>query len=200
MFSKADPHALYYANQFLFKTTDDAQTWTQISPDLTRPDPGVPANLDAAAADDTDRNGKRGVIYAIAPSPLQRADGLDRHRRRAHPGHERRRQDLAERDAAGRRRVEPRHDDRSVALRRERSLRVASIAISSPTSIRTSTARATWARRWQEITRGLPAGVYVHVVKEDPARRGLLFAGTERGVFVSFDDGDTGSRCSSTCR
>ena len=37
-------------------------------------------------------------------------------------------------------------------------------------------------KTWQEITRGLPPGVYVHVVKEDPARRGLLFAGTERGV------------------
>jgi len=46
-------------------------------------------------------------------------------------------------------------------------------------------------KTWQEITRGLPAGVYVHVVKEDPARRGLLFAGTERGVWMSFDDGDT---------
>ena len=41
------------------------------------------------------------------------------------------------------------------------------------------------------MTNGLPAGVYVHVVKEDPVRRGLLFAGTERGAFVSFDDGDT---------
>ena len=37
---------------------------------------------------------------------------------------------------------------------------------------------------------GLPAGVYVHTVKEDPVRRGLLFAGTERGTFLSFDDGD----------
>ncbi len=46
-------------------------------------------------------------------------------------------------------------------------------------------------KTWQEISRGLPAGVYVHVVKEDPKRRGLLFAGTERGVFLSFDDGDT---------
>lgn len=45
-------------------------------------------------------------------------------------------------------------------------------------------------RTWKKITRGLPPGVYVHVVKEDPARRGLLFAGTERGVHVSFDDGD----------
>jgi hypothetical protein len=45
-------------------------------------------------------------------------------------------------------------------------------------------------KSWQEVTRGLPAGVYVHVVKEDPMRRGLLFAGTERNVWVSFDDGD----------
>ena len=71
MFSKADPHALYYANQFLFKTTDGAQTWTRISGDLTRPDPGVPSNLDATAAAHIDRNGKRGVIYTIAPSPLR---------------------------------------------------------------------------------------------------------------------------------
>src|SRR6185503_17998342 len=45
-------------------------------------------------------------------------------------------------------------------------------------------------KSWQEITRGLPADGYVHVVREDPIRRGLLFAGTERQVFVSFDDGD----------
>jgi hypothetical protein len=45
-------------------------------------------------------------------------------------------------------------------------------------------------KSWQKITAGLPAGVYVHVVKEDPMRRGLLVAGTERGAFISFDDGD----------
>ena len=45
-------------------------------------------------------------------------------------------------------------------------------------------------KTWQPITQGLPAGVYVQTVKEDPRRRGLLFCGTERGVFVSFDEGD----------
>ncbi|HJP59925.1 MAG TPA: hypothetical protein VJ865_07990, partial [Gemmatimonadaceae bacterium] len=45
-------------------------------------------------------------------------------------------------------------------------------------------------RTWQRITKGMPAGAYVHVVKEDPQRRGLLVAGTERGIHVSFDDGD----------
>jgi hypothetical protein len=45
-------------------------------------------------------------------------------------------------------------------------------------------------KTWTEITGGLPAGIYVQTVKEDPQRRGLLFAGTERAIFVSFDDGD----------
>src|SRR5439155_20837355 len=69
--SPADSHALYYGSQFLFRTTDGARTWTQISGDLARPDPGIPSNLDATAAASTDRNGKRGVIYAVAPSPLR---------------------------------------------------------------------------------------------------------------------------------
>ena len=46
-------------------------------------------------------------------------------------------------------------------------------------------------KTWTKITAGLPGGVYVHVVKEDPKRRGLLVAGTERGAFVSLDDGDS---------
>lgn len=46
-------------------------------------------------------------------------------------------------------------------------------------------------KTWQEITRGLPQDGYVHTIKEDPVRRGLLFAGTERAVFVSFDSGDS---------
>ena len=46
-------------------------------------------------------------------------------------------------------------------------------------------------RTWQRITTGLPAGAYVHVVREDPVRRGLLFAGTERTIQISCDDGDT---------
>jgi hypothetical protein len=45
-------------------------------------------------------------------------------------------------------------------------------------------------KTWTEITNGFPKGIYVQTVKEDPERRGLLFVGTERTVFVSFDDGD----------
>ena len=187
--SPADPHALYYASQFLFKTSDGGRTWTQISKDLTRPDPGIPPNLDATAAAATDRNGKRGVIYAVAPSPLRAPmiwigtdDGLIH---------------VTTDDGATWRDVTP----------------AAITAWSRITSVEGSRFDANTAyasvdrhqlqdfapyiyrtrdqgRSWQRITTGLPDGVYVHVVKEDLQRRGLLFAGTERGAFVSFDDGD----------
>src|SRR5262249_57201212 len=65
------PHALYFRNQFLFKTRNGGESWAQISPDLTREDPGVPANLDEAAAANAPAGKRRGVIYTIAPSPLQ---------------------------------------------------------------------------------------------------------------------------------
>ncbi len=86
--------------------------------------------------------------------------------------------------------VEPRDDDRSVPHRfrttRMRQSIATSLTISRPHIYRTRDLGKTW----QEIVRGLPADGYVHAVKEDPMRRGLLFAGTERGVFVSFDAGD----------
>src|SRR2546426_11278511 len=71
VFSPADPHALYYANQFLYKTTNGGESWVQISQDLTREDPGVTPNLNEAAAADAPAEKRRGVIYTIAPSPLR---------------------------------------------------------------------------------------------------------------------------------
>src|SRR6185312_5678866 len=73
-FSKKDNKVLYFANQMLFRTSDGGNHWEAISPDLTRADPGVPANLDPPTAADDDHPGKqRGVIYTIAPSPLSAA-------------------------------------------------------------------------------------------------------------------------------
>jgi photosystem II stability/assembly factor-like uncharacterized protein len=189
VFSAADPKALYYANQYLFKTVDGAQTWRQISPDLTRPDPGVPPNLDAAAAGQTDRNGKRGVIYTIAPSPLTAATiwiGTD-------DGYIQ----LTTDDGASWKNVTP---AALTSWSRVTMLEASHFDVNSayasvdrhqlqdfePYIYRTRD----MGKSWQPITAGLPRGVYVHTVKEDPGRRGLLFAGTERGAFLSFDDGD----------
>jgi photosystem II stability/assembly factor-like uncharacterized protein len=193
VFSKADPKSLYYANQYVFKTTDAAVTWTRISPDLTRPDPGIPSNLDATAAAQVDRNGKRGVVYTISPSPTSAPliwvgtdDGLIH---------------VTANDGAQWQNVTPpaitpwarvsmveaSHFDSNTAYA---SVDRHQLQDFDPYIYRTRDMGKTW----QKITIGLPAGVYVHSVKEDPGRRGLLFAGTERGAFVSFDDGDSWQR------
>jgi photosystem II stability/assembly factor-like uncharacterized protein len=189
VFSKADPRALYYANQFLYKTTNGGESWTQISQDLTREDPGVPSNLNEAAAADAPADKRRGVIYSIAPSPLRASmiwigtdDGLIH---------------LTKDDGKTWANVTPpaltswskvvmieashfNVDEAYAAVERHQ------LGDYEPHIYRTLDSGKTWT----EITKELPAGVYVQTVKEDPWRRGLLFTGTERAVFVSFDDGD----------
>jgi photosystem II stability/assembly factor-like uncharacterized protein len=189
VFSKADPHALYYSNQFLFRTTDSARTWTQISPDLTRVDPGVPATLDATAAAATDRNGKRGVIYTIAPSPLRAPlvwVGTDDGCIHVTADDGKTWQNVTPKVVSSWSRVtmmEASHFDPAVAYA---SVDRHQLQDFDPYIYRTRDA----GRTWRKITRGLPQGAYMHTVKEDPIRKGLLFAGSERGVFVSLDDGD----------
>ncbi len=189
VFSPADPHALYYANQFLFKSTDGAKSWKAISPDLTRPDPGVPPNLDAAAAAQTDRNGKRGVIYTISPSPLSAPllwVGTDDGLIKVSPDDGQTWRDVTPQALTPWSRmttVEASHFDANSAYA---SVDRHQLQDFDPYVYRTRDLGKTW----QRITNGLPAGVYVHVVKEDPGRRGLLFAGTERGAYLSLDDGE----------
>ncbi|HJT30011.1 MAG TPA: hypothetical protein VJ784_21520 [Pyrinomonadaceae bacterium] len=189
VFSKADRHALYYANQFLYKTTNGGESWTQISQDMTREDPGVPSNLNEAAAADAPADKRRGVIYTIAPSPLRAPtiwigtdDGLIH---------------LTKDDGKTWQNVTPpaltswskvvmieaSHFDVNEAYA---AVERHQLADYEPHIYRTLDSGKTWT----EITHGLPAGAYVQTVKEDPHRRGLLFTGTERSVFVSFDDGD----------
>ena len=188
-FSKADPRVLFYADQYLYQLTTPGTAWTRISDDLTRPDPGIPPNLDAAAAALTDRNGKRGVIYTIAPSPLLvpmvwvgTDDGLIQ---------------LTMNDGKSWQNVTP---PELTPWSRVTTIEASHVDFNeayaavdrhqledfNPYIYRTRDAGKTW----QKITNGLPAGVYVHAVKEDPRKPGLLFAGTERGVYISFDNGD----------
>ena len=189
VFSAADPHALYFGNQFVYKTIDGGDKWTKISPDLTREDPGVPSNLDAAAAADAPAGKRRGVVYTLAPSPVRAPviwagtdDGLIQ---------------LTQDDGQSWRDVTPpdltawtkvvmieaSHSDANTAYAAAERHQLEDY---EPHIYRTRDA----GKSWQAITSGLPAGVYVQTVKEDPVRPGLLFCGTERGVFVSFDAGD----------
>jgi photosystem II stability/assembly factor-like uncharacterized protein len=189
VFSQADPHALYFANQFLYKTTNGGESWTQISQDMTREDPGVPENLNAEAAADAPSGKRRGVIYTIAPSPLRASliwigtdDGLIH---------------VTNNDGRAWQNVTPpRVTSWSKVTMIEAShfdVNEAYAAVErhqlqdyEPHIYRTRDG----GKNWTEIRNGLPDGIYVQTVKEDPERRGLLFAGTERAVFVSFDDGD----------
>lgn len=187
VFGKADK-ALYFGNQRVFRTTDRGEHWTPISPDLTREDPGVPKTLDAPTAADTSRpQARRGVVYAIGPSSLDAKliwagtdDGLV-WRTTDGGGHW---TNLTPKALSAWSKVgvvEPGHADSQtayIAVDRHR------LDDRKPYVYRTHDG----GKSWKPIARGLDQTV--NVVREDPLTPGLLFAGTERGVFVSFDDGE----------
>jgi len=189
VFSQADPRALYFSDQFLFKTTNGGESWSQISPDLTREDPGVPPNLNDATTADAPENKRRGVIYTIAPSPLRAPKiwiGTDDGYIQLTNDDGKTWQNVTPPALASWSKVvmmEGSHFDVNeayAAVDRHR------LEDNEPYIYRTRDSGKTW----QKITNGLPAGVYLQTVKEDSQQRGLLFAGTELGVYVSFNDGD----------
>jgi photosystem II stability/assembly factor-like uncharacterized protein len=190
VFSRRDPKVLYYGNQKLFRTADGGAHWKAISPDLTREDPAVPRNLDAVTAANNLGNGpRRGVIYSIAPSPLDAKllwigtdDGLV-WRSVDDGGHWTNVTPSAIGDWSKVGMLEASHFDRDIAyaaIDRHR------LDDRKPYLYRTRDG----GRSWQAIVAGIRDGDFVNAVREDPARRGLLYAATELGVYVSFDDGD----------
>jgi photosystem II stability/assembly factor-like uncharacterized protein len=189
VFSPADQHALYFSDQYLFKTTDGGQHWTRISEDMTRENPGVPPNLDAATAADAPESQRRGVIYSIAPSPLRAPllwIGTDDGYVHVTPDDGKTWQNVTPRELTSWSKVvmiEASHFDANTAYAAVDRHRLED---NEPYIYRTKDS----GKAWTKITNGLPRGVYLQTIREDPRRRGLLVAGTELGVFVSFDDGD----------
>ena len=187
-FSPVEPEALYAGSQHLWRTEDQGRTWDRISPDLTRAEPGTLGETGGPIILDQDGPEVYGTLYTIAPSRHEAAtiwtgsdDGLVHVTRdggstwadvtpRDMPAHPRLGLIDASPHVAGGAYVAGRRyemDDRA------------------PYAWRTSDYGATWTK----IVDGLPEGAFVHAVREDPVRRGLLYAGTEHGVYVSFDDG-----------
>ena len=189
LFSPVDPHILYYAANVLFRTTNGGESWQAISTDLAREKPGIPASLGNLAAEDAKADKQRGVIYSLAPSFKDvntiwagTDDGLfwitrDGGKNWANIS-------PPELTAWSKvTQIAASHFDDQSAYASVSRFRVDDL---HPYIYRTHDSGKTWHR----ITTGLPDNAPVDTVREDPVRKGLLFAGTETSVWVSFDDGD----------
>jgi photosystem II stability/assembly factor-like uncharacterized protein len=189
VFSRLDPHTLYFSANVLFKSSDAGNSWEVISPDLTRPTYEIPANLGAFAAADPEKGKHRGVIYAVAPSYKEvntiwagTDDGLIHITRDGGKSW----QDVTPPQLKAWSKVsiiEASHFDAGTAYAAINSFRLDDLQAHI---YRTRD----FGKTWLEITQGIPKGGASNVVREDPARKGLLFAGTEGSVYASFNDGD----------
>ncbi len=189
VFSPVDPKILYTSSQHLWKTTNQGQSWESISPDLTRADPKTLG--DSGGPITKDQNGPEiyGTIFTIAPS-LQDVntiwtgsdDGLafitrdnGKHWTNITP------KGIPEFSRISMIDASP-HDAGTAWLAAKRY----QLDDRKPYIYRTRD----FGKTWTKIVRGIPEFDYVHVAREDPKRAGLLYAGTEHGIYVSFNDGD----------
>ena len=190
IFSPKD-QALYYSNQFVFRSRDRGKNWQKISPDLARMNPETPANLDPVTAKDIDEQmtTRFGVVYTISPSPLDAKslwvgtdDGLI-HVTQDDGAHW---ADVTPKPMTAWSKVsqvEAGHFDLATAYA---SVDRHRLADNHPYIYRTHDGGKTW----KNIVAGMPEGAFVNSVKEDPKQKGLLYAATELRVYVSLDDGD----------
>ncbi len=187
MFSPLDPHTLYFASNMLFKTTDGGNSWQTISSDLTRENPGAPASVGNLMPKGADK--QRGVIYALAPSFKNintlwagTDDGLIwLTRDGGKKWNEITPKELTPWSKVTQ--ISASHFDDDSAYASVSRFRIDD---ERPYIYRTHDGGKTW----KLIINGLPDVGPVDTVREDPVRKGLLFAGTENSVWVSFDDGD----------
>ena len=189
VFSAAEPRALYFGNNYLWKTTDGGARWQQVSPDLTRTTYELPKSIGKYA--DPSLVAQRGVIYTIGPSPIDAKRvwiGTDDGVIQTTGDGGAHWQDVTPRPMGPWWKVfmiDAGHFDSGTAYAAVNTLRLDDMR---PHIYRTHDGGKTWT----EIVNGMggaDAGP-ANAVREDPKRRGLLYASTERGVYVSFDDGD----------
>ena len=186
--SSHNPDVIYHSSQYVFRSNDAGRTWTTISPDLTRndktkqQDSGGPLTKDQYTVEYYD------VIFSLAESPKQQGelwagtdDGLIQ---------------LTRDEGKSWANVTPKDIPEwamiSLIEASPFDAGTAYLAVDAhkldnfkPYIFKTSD----FGKTWTKIVTGLPENVYVHAVREDPKRKGLLYAGTETGIFVSFNDG-----------
>ncbi|MDQ3070429.1 MAG: glycosyl hydrolase [Acidobacteriota bacterium] len=188
--SPHDPNVIYHAAQVLFRSTDGGQSWTVISPDLTTNDKerqkwsGGPITGDNTGVETWT------TIFAVAESPREKGliwagsdDGLV---------HVTRNGGAAWTNVTAKISGLPRDGTVSLIEPSPHDAATAYVVVDAhrlddmkPYLFKTSD----YGQTWRRLDGGLDTGVYLHAVREDPKRRGVLYLGTERGVMVSFDDG-----------
>jgi photosystem II stability/assembly factor-like uncharacterized protein len=188
VFSPHDPNVLYMAGNVLFKSADQGMNWSIISPDLTRNDKskqqpsGGPITKDGSGAEVYD------TIFTVAESPVQKDliwagsdDGLIHVTRDGGKNWT----NVTPKDV-------PEWAVISLIAPSPHDAGTAYVAVDNhqqddlkPYLYKTDD----FGKTWTKITKGIPDQSYAHVVREDPVRKGLLYAGTETGIYVSFNDG-----------
>ena len=188
IFSEVDKRALFFANNHLWKTVDGGAHWKQISPDLTRQTWTVPSSVGKYASDSSAQPAQRGVIYTVAPSyqDINRIwvgtdDGLIHVTADSGVTWK----DVTPPAVGPWAKVSVMDAGRFSPLTAYAAINTLRLDDLRPHIFRTHDGGKTWT----EIVNGIPNGETVNAVREDPKRKGLLFAGTERAVYVSFDDG-----------
>ena len=188
VFSMVDKRTLYYAGNVLFKTLNGGQSWQAISPDLSREKTEVPENIGVYRNADLEKMARRGVIYTVAPSFqdlntiwVGTDDGLIHSTRDG--GKTWRNITPPELSAWSKvSLMEASHFDNLSAYAAVNRFRLDDLR---PHIFRTHDSGKSWTR----IVDGIPENEVVNAVREDPKRKGLLYAATERAVYFSIDDG-----------
>ena len=188
LFCPIDKKTLFYAGNVLFKTRNGGNSWEIISPDLTRENYDIPSCIGIYSKDDMKKMPRRGVIYTVAPSYIDSNtiwcgtdDGLIQITRNGGKSWT----NVTPPTLSSWSKVslmEASHTDVNTAYAAVNRIRLDDL---HPHIYKTTDGGKTW----KEIVDGLPEDP-INVVKEDPLRKGLLFAGSERAVYVSFDDGE----------
>jgi len=186
--SPYDSHTIYFGAQVLFKSTDQGQSWTIISSDLTRNDKSKQGSAGGPLEQDNTSVEYYDTLFAVAESPVQRGliwvgsdDGLVHVTRDDGKNWT----DVTPKDIPAWSRIDlidPSPYDAGTAYMAADRSRWDDF---HPYLYKTTD----YGQTWTKITDGLPDNVFTHAIHEDTVRKGLLFAGTETGIWVSFDDG-----------